>query len=361
VKKGREEEIASPVQGDDEAMGLTGRQQFLDHVQKKLQGKNPTIISSRASLIQSGATIFQITEGIEDDSDVVEAVGRDLFGKGDVGEVLAISISQSGREQAEIIGFHRWAESGFPIVTMGHKFAAAMCCTSATEEVVSAAMPPFAGYLLEVPDNLIAMTNPHTNEPADVRYVLVSRCQNPRVQAGFTWSYNAMTSSGFVLYRYGVNAAELLPPDIEANPMESGIGKQYLVTDRDERACATIGRLIVNAALAMSDPTRVSSNTPKKSRHKMNSHFTGRRDPEPTCRTYILGKDVKLQHDLRHEVRRYMAGERKSLSVQVLVSGHYKMQPHGPHNSLRKLIWREPFWRGPEDAPIPIRSHTLGG
>jgi len=350
---------SAPVQGGgDEWVGVPVRARWLRETD---QGKIPSAVSqSRASLMGSAATIFEITQGLEDDGDIVQTVGLDLASKGDLGQVLALSVARSGREQAEIIGFHRWAESGFPVLTMGHKFAAAMCCTSATEEVVSSAMPPFHGYLLEVPDGLIAMTDPITGLPADIRFVLIARCQNPRVRTGFTWSYSAMTVNGYVLYRYGVNAAELLPPDIEASPLESGIGRQYLVTDRDERACAMVGRLVVNTALAMSDPSRASANVPKKCRHKMNSPFTGRREPEPVCRTYVVGKDVKLRFDLREEVRRYVAGERRSVNVQVLVCGHYKMQPHGPRNSLRKQIWREPFWRGPEDGPIPIRSHVLG-
>jgi hypothetical protein len=117
--------------------------------------------------------------------------------------------------------------------------------------------------------------------------------------------------------------------------------------------------LIVNTALAMSDPRNVTEAHQGRVRHKMNSAFGGRTEPEPTCRTYVLGKNIQLSTDLRPELRRYLSGERRSPNVQVLVSGHYKMQPHGPRSTLRKLIWREPFWRGPEDAPIPIRSHVL--
>jgi hypothetical protein len=132
------------------------------------------------------------------------------------------------------------------------------------------------------------------------------------------------------------------------------------VTDHDARACAAIGRIIVNTALAMSDPRNVTLSRPARVRHRVNSAFKGRVEPEPTCRQYVLGKDIHLSTDLRPELRRYLSGHRKSPSVQVLVSGHYKMQPYGPKSSLRKLIWREPFWRGPEDSPIPIRSHVFG-
>lgn len=39
------------------------------------------------------------------------------------------------------------------------------------------------------------------------------------------------------------------------------------------------------------------------------------------------------------------------LTIRVRVQGHWKSQPYGPNNSLRKIIWREPFWRGPLDGP----------
>lgn len=50
---------------------------------------------------------------------------------------------------------------------------------------------------------------------------------------------------------------------------------------------------------------------------------------------------------------------RGPLTIRVKVAGHWKMQPHGPNNSLRKIIWREPFWRGPLSGPEPKTIHVL--
>lgn len=33
----------------------------------------------------------------------------------------------------------------------------------------------------------------------------------------------------------------------------------------------------------------------------------------------------------------------------------------GPANAERRLTWVEPYWRGPEDAQIPVRSHVVTG
>lgn len=41
---------------------------------------------------------------------------------------------------------------------------------------------------------------------------------------------------------------------------------------------------------------------------------------------------------------------RRVLLHRLLVRGHWRLQPHGPQSSLRKLIFIEPYWRGPEMA-----------
>jgi hypothetical protein len=45
-----------------------------------------------------------------------------------------------------------------------------------------------------------------------------------------------------------------------------------------------------------------------------------------------------------------------NLAARQEVSGHFKLQPHGPAGSLRKLIWVEGYARGPDDAPRKPRA-----
>lgn len=78
---------------------------------------------------------------------------------------------------------------------------------------------------------------------------------------------------------------------------------------------------------------------------------------EPTSWTYVLGGNVRV--DVRSAVRDYVERGGSPPSVQSLVRGHWKRQPHGPELSLRKWIHVEPYWRGPEDAPIVAARRTL--
>lgn len=48
-----------------------------------------------------------------------------------------------------------------------------------------------------------------------------------------------------------------------------------------------------------------------------------------------------------------------SPTVQFLVRGHWRQQAHGPGHSLRKPIWIEPFWKGPEEARVLLRQHRV--
>jgi len=53
-----------------------------------------------------------------------------------------------------------------------------------------------------------------------------------------------------------------------------------------------------------------------------------------------------------------------SLGWRSEVSGHFRLQPHGPERALRRLIYVESYERGPADAPRKValeRLATIGG
>jgi len=51
----------------------------------------------------------------------------------------------------------------------------------------------------------------------------------------------------------------------------------------------------------------------------------------------------------------------KTLNLKVRVQGHWKKQSHGPKSSLRKTIWIQPYWKGPEDGALGSATHRLVG
>jgi len=45
--------------------------------------------------------------------------------------------------------------------------------------------------------------------------------------------------------------------------------------------------------------------------------------------------------------------------VQFVVRGHRRWQACGPKHSERKLIWINPFWKGPEEGRALLRGYEL--
>jgi hypothetical protein len=65
--------------------------------------------------------------------------------------------------------------------------------------------------------------------------------------------------------------------------------------------------------------------------------------------------------DCRPAVHRYMGGSASAPpAVQSIVRGHFKRQVVGISRAGRRVIWIEPYWRGPEDAPILARPYKIG-
>ena len=55
---------------------------------------------------------------------------------------------------------------------------------------------------------------------------------------------------------------------------------------------------------------------------------------------------------LRYEETPTISPSGRSYQHRWVVRGHWAMQPHGPKQGLRKLIYREPYIKGPADAPL---------
>lgn len=72
-------------------------------------------------------------------------------------------------------------------------------------------------------------------------------------------------------------------------------------------------------------------------------------------RRVVLGRHVTVL-DVEAE-REHRPG--KPLSVRTLVSGHWIRYAHGKGRTERRWHWREPFWRGPRDAPVSTPEHKV--
>lgn len=125
-------------------------------------------------------------------------------------------------------------------------------------------------------------------------------------------------------------------------------------TDIDELNGEMVSRLLVNLSILMTSRESYREKSPPKG-----SRGKRRMSSRPTTRVFVLTRTVT--HDVSRPVSAYSRGEGRKVNVQCLVRGHWKSQPYGKDRLLRKHIFIEPYWRGPEDAPIALRRHDLTG
>jgi hypothetical protein len=252
-------------------------------------------------------------------------------------------------EQISLMGSARWADQAFPRFIMSHTYASALMATGITEDVVEHVRAPYKAFMIDVPDGLLSTVDTSTGTESKIKFILVHHMETG---TGRPWQYIAYTDSAIHMWRHGVDTKNLCEPDLPENKWE---GCSFIAPkdERDDRVSALIGRLIVGVCLAAIEPSNV----------RPTSHHASKPSPEQMrpsdIRTFKLGKPVKF--DCRKAINEYVTGRRHGPpTVRTLVRGHWRTQRHGPQLSLKKVIWLQPFWRGPEDAPILVRPTEMG-
>jgi hypothetical protein len=218
-----------------------------------------------------------------------------------------------------------WHEGGFPRLEVGHKLAAALCCTDVPRDLEIRA--PWPAWSLVVPDGLF-------DEWGIARLWCI----------GSEWTAAVgKEGSAFGAPPLG----EPIDPATCGHNAGSG-----------EALAGMVRNLIRGACLSISNPDEHR----KKGAHGGGSSSKNRRHGPPDLQhsRFILAAPVTI--DLREHVAGVSSGRASAApKVQFLVRGHWREQAHGAARSLRKRIWIEPFWKGPEGARVLLRSHNLKG
>jgi hypothetical protein len=260
-------------------------------------------------------------------------------------------------EQLFLYWSARWADCGFPTYDLGHRYMSGLMASKASlsEDELAAPWPAFlvqfSGGLLEIQDDQ------GVHHPATKLFV------HRTVREGITyWSWALIATNGLNLWKASATTDQILAGHFDGyseDLVSAGVGLP--MGTHDERLNMLVARLIVGICMASQagdfrpDPPRATrGKSPHKKGAKSRSMAEG-----PQIRIYRAIRDIKI--NCRPAILDYLSGKSsdKTPTVQVLVVGHWKSQPCGPGQQLRKRIHVEPYWRGPEDAPIGVRAHRI--
>jgi hypothetical protein len=205
-----------------------------------------------------------------------------------------------------------WRDSAFARLEVSHKLAAALCLTDVPSDTDLHA--PWKAWSLVVPDGLIGPAQPARLWCLGLEPLLIVTAKG-KVEV---WSESAVGGSV---------AAELLRS------------------------------LVRSACVVLSDPDRRKSDgtwSGATSRPQRSPRPAG---PPPEGSRYMLAQPVTI--DLRETVREALSGRHGGGGIprhQFLVRGHPRQQAWGPHHSLRRYKWIEPYWKGDPEARILLRG-----
>jgi hypothetical protein len=227
-----------------------------------------------------------------------------------------------------------WAMNGFQRVVVGHKLAASLMATHAGDDPDVMTCRPWNAYTIEIPSGLVQVDALGVTTSFDIACV---------------WHHPPDAMSYYAIFSrdsdFAVSGKLVFPlPDFNTSLEHLGASDTVML-----RARECFARLVVGTELEMTDPSRVKAPT---------SATRARVDSNAPSGVHRLVREVKV--DCRATIAGYISGQRRgSPTVQTLVRGHFKRVAHGAARADRKWIHIEPYWRGPEDAPIAVRPHRM--
>lgn len=279
---------------------------------------------------------------------------------------------------ARLLMLADWAEYGFPVVQVGHKLCASLLVTRVTSGVLAELKLPFPVFEIELPTKTFYTETVEESgrEMHELAFALCGTFLGPfvptteeartpstvqEVRQCFAVLASAATCTLWSVRHTIADLGDFQrfdDADIENMRIEElrNLAHALETTDVDERNIAMLARLFANVCLFMTESgmsKRIGKahGTPTPAA----SPRTLRRCPPPQARVFQLTTPVR--HDFREVVVDYLRGGGTPPSVQGVVAGHHKMQAIGQGRTGRKRIYVEPYWRGPEDAPIALRPH----
>ncbi len=268
--------------------------------------------------------------------------------------------------------YSEWAENAFPRVQMSHSYAAMLMATTISAKELDQVEAPWPAFAVEIPDKLLPI------QAKGVESCITRVCVNthfmPSMMPAERWWTHWMQGPRIELHRAGtlddmatgkssgkghlheVHDAPRLDALDAPLPEDHDAFWEHYDDDQENRIAMLVSRLVIGVCVMMTEKANYVERPIDLS--KKIGPFASRFQKMPESRLYTLGKPTKV--DFRQAVRAFVEGRsRGAMTVQRLVAGHYKRQPYGPNSSLRKWIFRQPYWQGPSDGPVLVRPHVI--
>lgn len=244
----------------------------------------------------------------------------------------------------------RWQTNGCPELSLDERTLAAFSLTTVSAADLRGIWIPWNAWRIPIPDNLIYHQDGNAVREVLVHYVAGQELEHAWLRVALVTKDGA----GTALSTSSV-AAEMKDDQAALQTFADALQKTDL-----GGAGRAVGNIVLCSVLALTGGWRRTS---EKARRKKQRGGWNRSGVAPKTDRFVLSKPVKVRHDLRRHLREMTdprsTREQQQRKVQWLRRGHPRWQAYGPGYSMHRLIWIEPTWCGPVDAPIVRRPHEL--
>jgi len=222
---------------------------------------------------------------------------------------------------------------------------------------------PFEGLQIQVPKGTFA-------EPAEqLQNIFVGDIPGDRFRVVFVFGeytnyVNLMTNGQETIKnamaRTRRKSHDEMPAELLQAVKEESMYEDYYSAD--------VFRFAVNCMLYVTCPD-ADMYQDKTRQHELHQRLQGlkggqRRDTllrklaqERERKIYIVGANIRLSQEYAADLTK--SGKSWILKHRCRVRGHWRLQPYGPKNSLRRQKWIRPFFKGPTYAEMVEKGYVV--
>ena len=234
-----------------------------------------------------------------------------------------------------------WLACGLPRLVLSHKLSASLAATSIPEEFHSTIEAPWNWFVVVVPKGVFYNSEDST--------LLVRPVDLEEGGRGLRLRYQHW-SSPECINRGGKPVAEMaVTAPLSEFAQPDDVLRLRELDGELQRSLALHAQLVFGCMVELQGNESLGQ--------ARRGVAEGIRRGPPKAWNLCISRPVRC--DVRSHCRDYLAGSGKKLSKQFMVRGYWRRQPYGPGGELRRFQHIEPYWRGPEDAPIAVRPHVL--
>ncbi|MFH1184482.1 MAG: hypothetical protein V1755_05525 [Chloroflexota bacterium] len=272
----------------------------------------------------------------------------------------------------------KWAKNGFPMFKPTESAFAAFAHTDVPASCYDLIKFPFRTFYIKIPDRFWILNNGGRIDCFD--YIFVN------VFEDFIYDSTIAKESGTLLYsefmdklknnsetwihvgaRYATRDCEIrttvpLMDYINCAPsykiMEDLLddGEDCIIKD-EIPVIDAIKNVVVSMCLYISnrpsDSRKEKKYTTKRKSHRIDISARGAKP-----QVWIVGKDIILGKEQIEEAKTDPSSRTFRLKNRFTVRGHWRNQACGDGRSDRKMIWVQPYWKGPRDGSVLVRAYT---